>query len=845
MDWTNNMPHKTLKALGIIAILVLLTGVAQASDWPVFHHDARHTGYTDESIPDDLELLWSYKTGGIGGSSPAVVNDKVFVGSMDNKIYCLDENTGNLIWNYETGSDVYYSPTVANGKVFVGSGDREIYCLDENAGNLIWSYKMGDVVSSSPTVANGKVFVGSYDREIYCLDENTGNLIWSYTTGGFHVSSPAVANGKVFVGSWDRKIYCLDENNGNLIWSYETGDCVYSPSPAAVDGKVFVGSDDEKIYCLNEDTGKLIWSYKTGGSVRSSPAVADGKVFVVSLDRKIYCLDENNGNLIWSYETGSGLSSPAVADGKVFVGSSDYNKIYCLGADTGSVIWSYETGASVHSSPAVADGKVFVGSSDGKIYCFGAKSTPTPAPTVPPTAAPTTPRPAPATAYPTPAPIAYPTPVPTSPNLQISVTPNPEEAGKTVTIRVKDNGWGVEGANVYYAKSIDAIKTGRDVVINGAYIGTTSEGGWLSYTFDKSGVYAIGVTYNRLYNPSIEHLTITAPTPTPVAIPMPTTSPVPTPTPPPVLPISPEYLYAIPIALFLILLPFIFYARRKRRKATTTPEISPPSSEQREEQISPPISEPITIERAIYDPCKRDFVEGRLPRMKEWINRYDKGAYWFAVSIQNNTDKAIEEWGVELETSSALKVEEAKIEGIEIEIPHEAHLGAFKISVPKEYGIVIPKGGAQRIYFKLRAEKPKTTYEISGVFKSIMGDVPIKAKEFKYLCDTGVSPEAVKAELKKTFSEKDATRLALSFKTVQEIDRLCNTDTKTAEYLDKLSSLKGYTAGFSDTFSNQLAEFSRFMEQEQLDYLDDEYKVKVRRFCTNLVDVWISEFLKG
>ena len=86
---------------------------------------------------------------------------------------------------------------------------------------------------------------------------------------------------------------------------------------------------------------------------------------------------------------------------------------------------------------------------------------------------------------------------------------------------------------------------------------------------------------------------------------------------------------------------------------------------------------PLTIERTIYDPCKRDFVEGRLPRMKEWINRYDTGAYWFMVSIQNNTDRAIEEWGVELEFSSALKIKEAKIEGFEIEIPHETHLKSF------------------------------------------------------------------------------------------------------------------------------------------------------------------------
>ena len=91
--------------------------------------------------------------------------------------------------------------------------------------------------------------------------------------------------------------------------------------------------------------------------------------------------------------------------------------------------------------------------------------------------------------------------------------------------------------------------------------------------------------------------------------------------------------------------------------------------------------EEITIERAIYDPCKRDFIEGALPRMKEWVNRYDPGAYWFAISIQNNTDRAIEEWGVELETSSALKIRETRVEGIDYKIElHETYPEPFKVN---------------------------------------------------------------------------------------------------------------------------------------------------------------------
>jgi len=118
------MMHKSTKIILTIVVFILLTGVAQASDWPMFHHDARHTGYTTEKVPDELELLWSYETGTLGKSSPIVANGKVFVGCYD--FYCLDENIGGLIWSYEIVDSAHYSQAVANGKVFFGSADKKI-----------------------------------------------------------------------------------------------------------------------------------------------------------------------------------------------------------------------------------------------------------------------------------------------------------------------------------------------------------------------------------------------------------------------------------------------------------------------------------------------------------------------------------------------------------------------------------------------------------------------------------------------------------------------------------------------------------------------------------------------
>jgi parallel beta-helix repeat protein len=82
--------------------------------------------------PNDREI-WNYTTGGQVWSSPAVADGKVYVGSHDNKTYCLDASTGVHIWNYTTGFFVRSSPAVADGMVFVGSHDNTVYAF----GNVI------------------------------------------------------------------------------------------------------------------------------------------------------------------------------------------------------------------------------------------------------------------------------------------------------------------------------------------------------------------------------------------------------------------------------------------------------------------------------------------------------------------------------------------------------------------------------------------------------------------------------------------------------------------------------------------------------------------------------------
>lgn len=115
-------------------------------------------------------LIWSYPTDDDWGDwimcSPAVAGGRVFFGSGHGTVYCLDASDGSEIWIQPTGEAMSgSSPAVADGKVFVGSRN-DLYCLDASNGDVIWTYPIY-TMHSSPAVANGNLFAGGHT--LYCF----------------------------------------------------------------------------------------------------------------------------------------------------------------------------------------------------------------------------------------------------------------------------------------------------------------------------------------------------------------------------------------------------------------------------------------------------------------------------------------------------------------------------------------------------------------------------------------------------------------------------------------------------------------------------------------------------
>lgn len=187
--------------------------------WPQWGYDSGRGGVTPESLPPALVRQWvrdlpaprpawpesqpwlrydvSY--------SPVIAEGRLVVGSMvDDTVTAYDLNTGEILWRFTTDGPVRLAPAIADGRVFVGSDDGHLYCLDLANGHRLWQLRGGPrarlvlgnqrlistwPVRNGPVVHQGVVyfaaglwpFMGIF---VHAVDAASGRILWTNSGHG-------------------------------------------------------------------------------------------------------------------------------------------------------------------------------------------------------------------------------------------------------------------------------------------------------------------------------------------------------------------------------------------------------------------------------------------------------------------------------------------------------------------------------------------------------------------------------------------------------------------------------------------------------------------------------------
>ena len=159
------------------------------------------------------EEKFAVDMGALSGGSPALVDDKLVIGTDGGRVICVDLKSQKIDWTYEqveSGAMVFASPSVADGVVVVGARDRYVHAIDLATGQRKWAFKTRGDVDAAATISAGRVYVGSKDRRMYVLDLKTGQALWDFQAERSIESAPAVASGVVVLADSAGNVFCLE-----------------------------------------------------------------------------------------------------------------------------------------------------------------------------------------------------------------------------------------------------------------------------------------------------------------------------------------------------------------------------------------------------------------------------------------------------------------------------------------------------------------------------------------------------------------------------------------------------------------------------------------------------------
>jgi outer membrane protein assembly factor BamB len=355
-------------SMSLLAVLAI-----GAADWPLFRGNALQTGVADAKLPDELDILWTFKAKDSIEAAAAIADGVVYVGSLDEHLYALDLKSGEKKWDYKAGP-IAAPPSVRGKLVYVGDSDGVFHCVDLE-GKKKWTYETGGEIRSGANFAGDSILFGSSDEHLYCLKED-GGLAWKFeVAGGPVLGTPVVVDGRTFAAGCDSTLHVLNVADGKEQDTLDLGGQV-AASAAVVGDRFYVGTMTNQVLGIDWKKPALAWKFEPEDRAQpfySSCAVTDKFVIVGSRDRLVHALNRKTGNEEWNFPTGGNVdSSPVVVGNRVYFGSAD-GKLYVLDAAKGTLLQKIDLRGAILASPAVADGRLVIGTEKNVVYCLGAK----------------------------------------------------------------------------------------------------------------------------------------------------------------------------------------------------------------------------------------------------------------------------------------------------------------------------------------------------------------------------------------------------------------------------------------------------------------------------------------
>ena len=264
----------------------LLSAEANPENWATYSGTYKSQHYsglkqiTRENV-GDLELKWMFHAGTEGKlqATPLVVDAIMYLTEGNNNVVALDAKTGRRFWTYvhtlpkrvNTVARSNRGVALLDDRVFTGTLDGRLLALDAKTGNVLWDRQVCDntkgyTVTVAPLAVKDKIIVGTAGGEfgirgyLDAYEAKTGERAWRFYT----IPGP----GEPGHETWENDAWKTGGGSAWVTGSFDPDlNLVYwgigNPSPDW-NGDVRPGDNlyTGSVVALDVDTGKLKWHFQ-------------------------------------------------------------------------------------------------------------------------------------------------------------------------------------------------------------------------------------------------------------------------------------------------------------------------------------------------------------------------------------------------------------------------------------------------------------------------------------------------------------------------------------------------------------------------------------------------------
>ncbi len=250
---------------------------------------------------------WRINVGAPIRSAPTVVEGRLFLTTIQDKLLALAASDGHQIWSFQAPAAAPSvlgrpAPAYANGLVVAGFSSGEVACLRAESGNVVWTDNLGGIgapttadfsaIRGRPAISNGRVIATGMGGLTLALDLPTGRRLWERAIGG--EDSPWVAGDWLFMIALSQDITAINAADGRVAWvtalprwekPEKQTDTISWWGPALLGDRLVVAGTSKDALSLSPYTGEILSrQVLSGPAAPLEPVVADGTLLVISDD---------------------------------------------------------------------------------------------------------------------------------------------------------------------------------------------------------------------------------------------------------------------------------------------------------------------------------------------------------------------------------------------------------------------------------------------------------------------------------------------------------------------------------------------------------------------------------